>query len=132
MDLPGSRGPDRLREGERHSGPGDAREAVLDRPEPVALLHEGGILEDPSCEAPEHIFVMTKNPLDAPGKPVVVQIGFEEGTPVSVDHVPLGPVELLETLNDVAADHGVGRADVVEDRLVGMKSRGVYETPGGA
>ena len=93
--------------------------------------HEGGILEDPSCEAPEHIFVMTKNPLDAPGKPAVVQIGFEEGTPVSVDHVPLGPVELLETLNDVAAEHGVGRADVVEDRLVGMKSRGVYETPGG-
>src|SRR5437016_3759630 len=93
--------------------------------------HEGGILEDPSQEAPEHIFLMTKNPLDAPGKPAVVQIGFEEGTPVSVDHVPLGPVELLETLNDVAAEHGVGRADVVEDRLVGMKSRGVYETPGG-
>src|SRR5205823_6388054 len=54
--------------------------------------HEGGILEDPSGEAPEHIFVMTKSPLDAPGKPVVVQIGFEEGTPVSVDHVPLGAV----------------------------------------
>src|SRR5207249_9832411 len=63
------------------------------------------------------LFLMTKNPLDAPGKPAVVQIGFEEGTPVSVDHVPLGPVELLETLNDVAAEHGVGRADVVEDRL---------------
>src|SRR5438270_3269101 len=93
--------------------------------------HEGGILEDPAHEAPEHIFVMTKSPLDAPAEPVVVQIGFEEGTPVSVDHVPLGPVELLETLNDVAAEHGVGRADVVEDRLVGMKSRGVYETPGG-
>src|SRR5207247_9674685 len=74
---------------------------------------------------------MTKNPLDAPAEPVVVHIGFEEGTPVSVDHVPLGPVELLETLNDVAAEHGVGRADVVEDRLVGMKSRGVYDTPGG-
>src|SRR5437763_272108 len=59
------------------------------------------------------------------------RIGAEEGTPVSVDHVPLGPVELLETLNDVAREHGVGRADVVEDRLVGMKSRGVYETPGG-
>src|SRR5438309_112581 len=93
--------------------------------------HEGGILEDPSKQPPEHIFVMTKNPLDAPGKPVVVQIGFEEGTPVSVDHVPLGPVELLETLNAVAGEHGVGRADVVEDRLVGMKSHGVYETPGG-
>jgi argininosuccinate synthase len=93
--------------------------------------HEGGILEDPSQEAPEHIFLMTKNPLDAPDEPVIVDIGFEEGTPVSVDHVPLGPVELLETLNDVAGEHGVGRADVVEDRLVGMKSRGVYETPGG-
>ncbi len=93
--------------------------------------HEGGILEDPSQEAPEHIFLMTKNPLEAPDDPVVVEIGFEDGTPVSVDHVPLGPVELLETLNEVAGEHGVGRADVVEDRLVGMKSRGVYETPGG-
>src|SRR2546429_2445492 len=86
--------------------------------------HEGGILEDPSKQPPEHIFVMTKSPLDAPGKPAVVRIGFEEGTPVSVDHVPLGPVELLETLNDVAAEHGVGRADVVEDRLGGRKARG--------
>jgi argininosuccinate synthase len=93
--------------------------------------HEGGILEDPSQEAPEHIFLMTANPLTAPDKPVIVTIGFEEGTPVSVDHVPMGPVELLETLNAVAGEHGVGRADVVEDRLVGMKSRGVYETPGG-
>ena len=93
--------------------------------------HEGGILEDPSLEAPEHIFVMTGNPLRAPDEPVVVTIGFEEGTPVSVDTVPLGPVKLLETLNAIAGEHGVGRADVVEDRLVGMKSRGVYETPGG-
>jgi argininosuccinate synthase len=93
--------------------------------------HEGGILEDPSKEAPEHIFVMTSNPLEAPDEPVVVRIGFEEGTPVSVDGVPHGPVALLETLNSIAGEHGVGRADVVEDRLVGMKSRGVYETPGG-
>ena len=93
--------------------------------------HEGGILEDPAQEAPEHIFLMTKNPLTAPDVPAVLQIGFEEGNPVSVDHVPLGPVELLETLNEIAGEHGVGRADVVEDRLVGMKSRGVYETPGG-
>src|SRR5438876_1197276 len=93
--------------------------------------HEGGILEDPAQEAPEHIFGMTKNPVDAPAEPVVVHVGFEEGTPVAVDHVPLGPVELLEALNDVAGEHGVGRADVVEDRLVGMKARGVYETPGG-
>ncbi len=93
--------------------------------------HEGGLLEDPSQEAPEHIFVMTKNPLEAPDEPVLVTIGFEEGNPVSVDAVPLGPVELLEQLNEVAGEHGVGRADIVEDRLVGMKSRGVYETPGG-
>ena len=93
--------------------------------------HEGGILEDPSKEPPEHIFVMTRDPLEAPELPAVVEVGFEEGTPVSVDHVPLGPVELLESLNAVAGEHGVGRADVVEDRLVGMKSRGVYETPGG-
>jgi argininosuccinate synthase len=93
--------------------------------------HEGGILEDPSQEAPEHIFVMTKNPLEAPDEPVLISIGFEEGNPVSVDAVPLGPVELLEQLNEIAGEHGVGRADVVEDRLVGMKSRGVYETPGG-
>jgi argininosuccinate synthase len=74
---------------------------------------------------------MTSDPTTAPDKPVRVAIGFEDGTPVSVDHVPLGPVELLETLNEIAGEHGVGRADVVEDRLVGMKSRGVYETPGG-
>ena len=93
--------------------------------------HEGGILEDPSQEAPEHIFVMTSDPTTAPDKPVVVSIGFEDGNPVTVDSAPLGPVKLLETLNEIAGEHGVGRADVVEDRLVGMKSRGVYETPGG-
>ena len=93
--------------------------------------HEGGILEDPSREAPEDIFVMTSNPLEAPDTPQIVEIGFEDGTPVSVDNVPLGPAQLLTTLNEAAGEHGVGRADVVEDRLVGMKSRGVYETPGG-
>src|SRR5207247_2648070 len=93
--------------------------------------HEGGILEDPAREPPEHMFGMTKDPLEGPDVPVGVEIGFEEGTPVSVNHVPMGPVELLESLNATAGEHGVGRADVVEDRLVGMKSRGVYETPGG-
>ncbi len=93
--------------------------------------HEGGILEDPAKEPPEHVFLVTADPLEAPDLPSLVEIGFEEGTPVSVNNVPLGPVELLETLNAVAGEHGVGRADVVEDRLVGMKSRGVYETPGG-
>ncbi len=93
--------------------------------------HEGGILEDPAKEPPEHVFLVTADPLEAPDLPSLVEIGFEEGTPVCVNNVPLGPVELLETLNAVAGEHGVGRADVVEDRLVGMKSRGVYETPGG-
>ncbi len=93
--------------------------------------HEGGILEDPAQEAPGHIFLMTRDPRAAPEEPAVLQIGFEEGNPVSVDHIPLGPVEVIETLNEIAGEHGVGRADVVEDRLVGMKSRGVYETPGG-
>ncbi|HEV2751121.1 MAG TPA: argininosuccinate synthase [Gemmatimonadales bacterium] len=93
--------------------------------------HEGGILEDPAREPPEHIFVMTNDPLEAPDLPVIVEVGFEEGTPVSINGAPMGPVELLEALNEIAGEHGVGRADVVEDRLVGMKSRGVYETPGG-
>lgn len=93
--------------------------------------HEGGILEDPAREPPEHIFVMTSDPLEAPDLPAVVEVGFEEGTPVTVNGVPMGPVELLETLNGIAGEHSVGRADIVEDRLVGMKSRGVYETPGG-
>src|SRR5688572_9361113 len=93
--------------------------------------HEGGILEDPAVEAPEHIFVMTSDPTKAPDKPDIVTVGFEDGTPVSVNSAPLSPVKLLETLNEIAGEHGVGRADVVEDRLVGMKSRGVYETPGG-
>jgi len=93
--------------------------------------HEGGILEDPSQEAPEHIFLMTADPTGAPITPHIVEIEFDAGTPVAVDQVPMGPVELLEMLNTLAGEHGVGRADVVEDRLVGMKSRGVYETPGG-
>ena len=93
--------------------------------------HEGGILEDPAREPPEHIFVITADPLEAPDLPALVEIGFEAGTPVAVNNVPLGPVELLESLNALAGEHGVGRADIVEDRLVGMKSRGVYETPGG-
>lgn len=93
--------------------------------------HEGGILEDPAAEPPRDLFVLTKDPQEAPDAPEEVLIGFEEGTPVSLDHVPYGPVELILQLNELAGEHGVGRADVVEDRLVGMKSRGVYETPAG-
>jgi argininosuccinate synthase len=93
--------------------------------------HEGGILEDPAVPPPEDLFLLTRDPAAAPDTPEEIVIGFEQGTPVSLDSVPLGPVELVTRLNAIAGEHGVGRADVVEDRLVGMKSRGVYETPAG-
>jgi argininosuccinate synthase len=98
------------------------------------LLHtsyEGGILEDPDAEPPPEMFQRTADPRRAPDEPREVSIGFERGTPVAVDGKPLGPAALLAELNTLAGTHGVGRADVVEDRFVGMKSRGVYETPGG-
>jgi argininosuccinate synthase len=95
------------------------------------VSHEGGILEDPAAEPPRDLFLLTRDAADAPDAPEELALGFEEGTPVSIDGVPLGPVELITRLNELSGLHGVGRADVVEDRLVGMKSRGVYETPGG-
>ncbi len=98
------------------------------------LLHtsyEGGILEDPDAEPPAEMFQKTADPRKAPDAPRDVAIGFEKGTPVSVDGKTLGAAALLTELNGLAGEHGVGRADVVEDRFVGMKSRGVYETPGG-
>ena len=98
------------------------------------LLHtsyEGGILEDPDAEPPAEMFQRTADPRRAPDEPREVAISFEKGTPVAVDEKPLGPAALLSELNTIAGTHGVGRADVVEDRFVGMKSRGVYETPGG-
>jgi argininosuccinate synthase len=95
------------------------------------LSHEGGPLEDPSQAPPESMFRLTAAPDDRPAKPETVAIGFERGRPVSLDGRALGPVELVETLNAIAGRHGVGRVDLVEGRLVGMKSRGVYETPAG-
>jgi len=95
------------------------------------ISHEGGVLEDPWQEPPADLYVMTKDPADAPSIAVEVTIGFEAGEPVSLDGESLDPVRLIETLNVLAGEHGVGRADIVEDRLVGMKSRGVYETPAG-
>ena len=98
------------------------------------LLHtsyEGGILEDPWAEPPEDMFEMTVSPEAAPDQPVYVEIGFESGIPVSVDGKELSPSALLGRLNDIAGANGVGRVDLVENRFVGMKSRGVYETPGG-
>ncbi|MFQ6046200.1 MAG: argininosuccinate synthase [Gemmatimonadales bacterium] len=93
--------------------------------------HEGGVIEDPSQEAPADLYLLTADPAAAPDTGEEVSIGFEEGVPTELDAVPLGPREIIEQLNEVAARHGVGRADVVEDRIVGMKSRGIYETPGG-
>ncbi len=95
------------------------------------LSHEGGILEDPWNEPEDRMYRLTVSPEKAPDKPQYVEIEFEKGTPVGVDGKPLGPVALLETLNVIGGANGVGRIDLVENRLVGMKSRGVYETPGG-
>ncbi len=96
------------------------------------LSHEGGILEDPWCEPDESMYTISVSPERAPDRPQYVEIGFEDGTPVSVDGVALGPARLVERLNEIGGEHGVGRIDLVENRLVGMKSRGVYETPGGS
>ncbi|MCK4450710.1 MAG: argininosuccinate synthase, partial [Anaerolineae bacterium] len=95
------------------------------------MSHEGGILEDPWVEPEEEMFCVTVAPEAAPDEPLYLTLDFEKGVPVAVDGEPLGPVELLTHLNEVGGAHGVGRADMVENRLVGMKSRGVYETPGG-
>ena len=95
------------------------------------VSHEGGPLEDPDFEPQEDMFLLTRSPEDAPDRAEYVTIGFERGYPVSVDGEALGAVALLERLNAVGGLHGIGRIDLVEDRLVGMKSRGIYETPGG-
>ena len=96
------------------------------------LSHEGGILEDPNAAPPDDLLMLTRPVTEAPDTPETVTIGFDCGTPVSVNGVPLSPVELISTLNAIGGTHGCGVVDLVEDRLVGMKSRGVYETPGGA
>ncbi|HET9491671.1 MAG TPA: argininosuccinate synthase [Methylomirabilota bacterium] len=95
------------------------------------ISYEGGILEDPWTEPPDKMFLLTNSPEAAPDVPVAVTVDFERGDPVAVDGQRLGPVALLERLNQVGAEHGIGRLDLVENRFVGMKSRGVYETPGG-
>ena len=95
------------------------------------VSYEGGILEDPWAEPPAKMYLLTQSPEDAPDVPITVEIEFEHGDPVAVDGRRLAPVALLETLNRLGAEHGVGRVDLVENRFVGMKSRGCYETPGG-
>ncbi|NLP44582.1 MAG: argininosuccinate synthase [Peptococcaceae bacterium] len=95
------------------------------------LSHEGGDLEDPWNEPKDDLYLLGVSPEKAPDKPVYVELEFEQGIPVAVDGERLGPVELLEKLNQLGGENGIGIVDMVENRLVGMKSRGVYETPGG-
>ncbi|HEY0386591.1 MAG TPA: argininosuccinate synthase, partial [Pyrinomonadaceae bacterium] len=94
------------------------------------VSYEGGILENPWSEAPEDIFQLTKSPEAARAEAEYIEIGFEAGNPVSINGERLGAVALLEALNAKGGEHGIGRVDLVENRFVGMKSRGVYETPG--
>ncbi len=95
------------------------------------LSHEGGILEDPWQEPEEAMYQLSVAPEKAPDEPEYVTIDFQQGVPKRVNGVAMGPISLLETLNELGGRHGIGRADIVENRLVGMKSHGVYETPGG-
>ena len=98
------------------------------------LLHsssEGKVLEDPWTESPEYVYQRTISPMDAPDKATEITIGFKKGDAVSIDGEALSPAKLLTKLNDLGRENGIGRIDLVENRFVGMKSRGVYETPGG-
>lgn len=95
------------------------------------LSHEGGDLEDPWNEPKRDLYLLGVSPEDAPDKPEYLELEFEEGIPVSLNGEKLDPVKFLETLNEIGGKHGIGIVDMVENRLVGMKSRGVYETPGG-
>ena len=109
--------------------------ATIDKPYSTDrnLMHvsyEGGILEDPWAAPPENIFQMTRSPETARSEADYVEVGFEKGEPISIDGERLGAVALLSRLNELGGAHGIGRVDLVENRFVGMKSRGVYETPG--
>lgn len=95
------------------------------------ISHEGGVLEDPWVEPPEDIFVLTTSPENAPDRDTYLEIDFETGNPVAVYGTRMAPAELMDYLNTIAGENGIGRVDMVENRFVGMKSRGVYETPGG-
>jgi argininosuccinate synthase len=94
------------------------------------ISYEGGILEDPWAAPPEDIFQLTRSPENAKPEAEFIEVSFEHGEPVAINGEPLGPVPLLEKLNKLGGEHGIGRVDLVENRFVGMKSRGVYETPG--
>lgn len=95
------------------------------------VSYEGGILEDPWAAPPEEMFTLTASPEKAPATPTIIEVGYEEGDPVTLDGKRYSPARLVEALNQIGGEHGVGRVDLVENRYVGIKSRGVYETPGG-
>ncbi|NNL88975.1 MAG: argininosuccinate synthase [Marinicaulis sp.] len=98
------------------------------------LLHtssEGKVLEDPAAPAPDYVYQRTVDPVDAPNEPEIIRIGFERGDAASINGKKMSPAEMLTALNDYGGRHGIGRLDLVENRFVGMKSRGIYETPGG-
>jgi argininosuccinate synthase len=98
------------------------------------LLHsssEGKVLEDPNTEVPDYVFSRTDDPEKAPDQPAVITVDFEKGDPTAIDGKKMSPATLLKALNDLGKKHGIGRLDLVENRFVGMKSRGMYETPGG-
>ena len=125
-------GAHRLREKEQHphsrsprSAPGQSDRNLLH------ISFEGGILEDTWAEPPENMFVLTRPPEKAPNKPQYVEIEFRNGNAVAVDGEKMSPAQLLAHLNYIGGEHGIGRVDLLENRSVGMKSRGVYETPGG-
>jgi argininosuccinate synthase len=124
---------DALAYAKKHNVPVTAsREKIYSRDRNIwHISHEGGVLEDPAQPPPADLFMLTASPEAAPDEPENVTIGFSKGVPVAVNGIFLDPVSILATLNEIGGRHGVGRIDLVEDRLVGMKSRGVYETPGG-
>jgi argininosuccinate synthase len=95
------------------------------------ISYEGGVLEDPWAEPDQSIYLLTRDPGKAPDAPRYVTLRYQDGNPVALDGKELSPAQLLAQLNEIGGEHGVGRADIVENRFVGMKSRGVYETPGG-
>jgi argininosuccinate synthase len=117
----------------RHGVPVTAtREKIYSRDRNIwHISHEGGCLEDPAQSPPDDLFMLSQSPESAPDTPEDVTISFERGTPVAVNGHAMSPVTLLATLNEIGGRNGIGRIDLVEDRLVGMKSRGIYETPGG-
>jgi argininosuccinate synthase len=123
---------DALAYAEKHGVPVSTSKSEYSRDRNIwHMSHEGSILEDPWAEPEEGMFTTTVAPEKAPNKSHYLTIHFEQGVPTAIDGRVMGPVELLTQLNEIGSAHGVGRIDMVENRLVGMKSRGVYETPGG-